>query len=101
MFQVILDTAFGVKAVDNRSLIHVDTEPAKAPLFFKGFLVIVNEQCVRHIYNIKRWRRRGRPDKVRIRDFDQPTAYIANPPLVPRTTIICHPKIVERLEAAK
>lgn len=68
-------------------------------LLFKGLPVIVNRQCIRHIYNIKRWKRLGRPDKVRIRDFDQPMAFIANPPLVSTTTIICHPKIAERLEA--
>lgn len=98
MFEVSFEGLYGVRMLDTKSMVRIDTAPTKAVLLFRGMPVIINAMCEKHIHNIKRWKRLNRPDKVRVRDFIEPTAYIANPPLVQTTSIICHPKIAEILE---
>lgn len=99
MFNVVTNINYGVRTIDNRRLACLNTTLSKAPLTFEGLPVRISELCVKHIHNVKRWKRRNRPDKVRVRDYEIPTGYITNPPLSQRPTIICHPKIVERMEA--
>ena len=94
MYQTTVNMQYGVKRIDDRTMVRMDCTP---PLTFLGVPVATSDLCYRDVHNVKRWKRMNRPAKVRTRDRRIPASFILNPPLTPQPTIICHPDIVDML----
>jgi len=59
--------------------------------------VVINDLLVKQVMKIKKWKRLNRPSKLKTKVFEIPYYMIAEPPMVTRTTIFCHSKIVNLL----
>ena len=76
-----------------------DLESKNLMPWFRGLPVLVRDTCVTRIHSEKRWKRLNRPNKVRTRDFDLPGVFIVDKPLVPCKSIVCHPKVFEKMQS--
>lgn len=75
MFRVNLDMNYGVQRLDDAAMLKMDT-CVTAPSMFHGIPVEFSDHITREVIRRKRWKRLGRPDKVRTRVTQAPAVII-------------------------
>ena len=89
-----LDMLYGVKRQDDRAMVKIDCARAFAmPQTFMGLPVRQSDLITQTVEKKKTWKRRGRPNKVRIRYKVLPSVCIMD------DIIIAHPKAYEAMLA--
>lgn len=96
MRRMFTDMLYGVRRIDDEALVNINC--AVAAPSFRGIPIKFSDRCVKQVTKIKRWSRLNRPPKVRVMLMSKPSIFIVEPPLVPVTTIICHPSMEKKLE---
>ncbi len=90
MNQTFADMRYGVHRLDTKFAVKIVCTETLPPLMWDGIPVVLHDLATITVDTKKRWKRRGRPDKVRFRTYQKPTLFVAGDK---HPVIYMHPKL--------